>query len=144
VPTGEFNALQAAFDSGELPPYIALTGFGDQIQNGDGFFTEKESLKLNWSFGNYGATISTLEIGSFIDAGMKLADGTKYRVPSMSTTDASVYYKFKWRDADGRIKFAVKNLDNERAPIADGYNGFFSDVHSDLGKNYYIDLTLNF
>jgi iron complex outermembrane receptor protein len=144
VPTGEFNALQAAFDSGELPPYIALTGFGDQIQNGDGFFTEKESLKLNWSYGDYGVTVSTLKIGSFIDAGMKLADGTKYTVPSMSTTDASVYYKFKWRDADGRIKFAVKNLDNERAPIADGYNGFFSDVHSDLGKNYYIDLTLNF
>ena len=144
VPTGDFNELQAAFDSGELPAYIALTGFGDQIQNGDGFFTEKETLKFDWSYGNYGATISTLNIGSFIDAGMKLADGTKYTVPSMSTTDASVYYKFKWRDAKGRIKFAVKNIENERAPIADGYNGFFSDVHSDLGKNYYVDLTLNF
>ena len=65
-------------------------------------------------------------------------------VPSMTTTDASIYYRFNWRDAEGRIKFAVKNLDNERAPIADGYNGFFSDVHSDLGKNYYVDLTLNF
>ncbi|MEK9649330.1 MAG: TonB-dependent receptor [Gammaproteobacteria bacterium] len=144
VPTGDFNELQAAFDSGELPAYIALTGFGDQIQNGDGFFTEKETVKFDWSYGNYGATVSTLKIGSFIDAGMKLADGTSFKVPSMSTTDASVYYNFKWRDAKGRIKFAVKNIDNERAPIADGYNGFFSDVHSDLGKNYYVDLTLNF
>jgi outer membrane receptor protein involved in Fe transport len=144
VPTGQFNELQAAIDSGELPPYISLEGYGDLTENGDGFFTEKESIKLNWSFGNYGATIKTLKIGSFTDAGMRLADGTKYVVPSMTTTDASVYYRFNWRDAEGRIKFAVKNLDNERAPIADGYNGYFSDVHSDLGKNYYIDLTLNF
>jgi iron complex outermembrane receptor protein len=144
VPTGKFNQLQAAIDSGELPPYISLEGYGDLTENGDGFFTEKESIKLNWSYGKYGATIKTLKIGSFTDAGMRLADGTKYVVPSMTTTDASVYYRFNWRDAKGRIKFAVKNLDNERAPIADGYNGYFSDVHSDLGKNYYIDLTLNF
>ncbi|KRO33515.1 MAG: hypothetical protein ABR59_02210, partial [SAR86 cluster bacterium BACL1 MAG-120507-bin14] len=61
-----------------------------------------------------------------------------------TTLDAAVHYKFKWNGSKARLKFAVKNLQDERAPIADGYNGYFSDVHSDVGRNYYLDLTINY
>ena len=36
------------------------------------------------------------------------------------------------------------NVGDERAPLADGYLGFFSDIHRDLGRNYYLDLRVNF
>jgi outer membrane receptor protein involved in Fe transport len=61
----------------------------------------------------------------------------------MTTINASIYYKFKVDGKNARIKFAVKNLNDKRAPLADGYNGFFSDAHSDLGKNYYLDLRVD-
>ena len=46
-------------------------------------------------------------------------------------------------DKSARIRFAVKNLDDERAPLADRYYGFFADAHGDLGRNYYVDLRIN-
>lgn len=144
VPSGQFAALQSAVNDGTLPAYVRLTGFGDLIADGEGNFEQKDSFRLNYSNGNYGASISALKISDFIDAGMKLADGTKFVVPAMTTLDAAVHYKFIWNGSKARLKFAVKNLQDERAPIADGYNGYFSDVHSDLGRNYYLDLTINY
>ena len=57
--------------------------------------------------------------------------------------NASVYYKFEVMDKDARVKLGIKNINDKRAPLADGYNGFFSDVHSDLGKNYYLDFRVD-
>ena len=45
-------------------------------------------------------------------------------------------------EKQGLIKRS-KNLNDKRAPLADGYNGFFSDVHSDLGRNYYLDFRVD-
>jgi outer membrane receptor protein involved in Fe transport len=143
TPTGRFNELQAAFDSGVLPPCLALDGFGDLL-GVNGFFERKDSLRIRYSNGNYGASVSALRIGDFTHSKMKLSDGTMWHIPSMTTVNASLYYKFDVKDKKARVKFAVKNAKDERAPLADGYNGFYSDVHSDLGRNYYIDFRLDF
>jgi hypothetical protein len=37
----------------------------------------------------------------------------------------------------------IKNIADERAPLADGYLGFFSDMHRDLGRNYYLDFKID-
>ena len=143
TPTGRFNELQAAFDSGVLPSYLTLDGFGDLL-GVNGFFERKDSLRLRYSYGNYGASVSALRIGHFKHSKMKLSDGTMWDIPSMITVNASFYYKFDVGDKTARVKLAVKNVGDERAPLADGYNGFYSDVHSDLGRNYYLDFRLDF
>jgi hypothetical protein len=38
----------------------------------------------------------------------------------------------------------VKNLEDERAPTADRYYGYYADAHSDWGRNYYLDLRVTF
>ena len=142
VPTGAFTTIQEAQDSGALPGYVNLTGFGNLLGI-DGAYDEKHTLKLLWSKGSWGGSVSALKKGDFIDAGLTLADGTEYVVPSMTTIDASLYYKFKLAGTSARIKFAVKNLEDERAPLADGYFGYFGDAHQDLGRNYYIDFKVS-
>jgi outer membrane receptor protein involved in Fe transport len=43
-----------------------------------------------------------------------------------------------------RLRFAVKNLEDERAPLADRYYGYYADAHQDYGRNYYLDLRVTF
>ena len=143
TPTGTFNTLQAAIDDGTLPSYTVLDGFGDLLGR-DGNYEKKSSFRVNYSKGNFGAGLSALRIGSFYQAKFKSSDGSKWIIPSMTTINASIYYKFEIKGKEARTKFAVKNIMDKRAPLADGYNGFFSDVHSDLGRNYYMDFRINF
>ena len=51
-------------------------------------------------------------------------------------------YDFELNDHDARIRFAVKNLQDERAPTADRYYGYYADAHQDYGRNYYLDFTI--
>ena len=82
--------------------------------------------------------------GSFYQAKISnSSDGSKWVIPSMTTVNASVYYKLKLMDRNARVKLGIKNVGDKRAPLADGYNGFFSDVHSDLGRNYYLDFRVD-
>ena len=143
TPTGSFNTLQAAIDDGSLPSYTVLDGFGDLLGR-DGNYERKSSFRVNYSKGDFGASVSALKIGSFYQAKInKSSDGSRWIIPSMTTVNASVYYKFEVMDKDARVKLGIKNINDKRAPLADGYNGFFSDVHSDLGKNYYLDFRVD-
>jgi outer membrane receptor protein involved in Fe transport len=60
----------------------------------------------------------------------------------MTTLNLTLSYDFELNDHDARIRFAVKNLQDERAPTADRYYGYYADAHQDYGKNYYLDFTL--
>ena len=142
VPTGNFSTIQNAQASGAIPDYIVLKGFGDLLGI-DGNYDEKHSMKLSWRKGDWGASLSGLKKGSFTQSSLTLGDGTKYNIPSMTTMDASVYYKFKVGDGSARIKFAVKNLEDTRAPTADRFFGFFADAHQDYGRNYYLSLKVD-
>ncbi len=81
--------------------------------------------------------------GDFIQSSLTLSDGTEYNVPAMTTLDSSLYYKFTVGDTSSRVKFAVKNLNDERAPTADRFFGFFADDHQDYGRNYYLSLKVD-
>ena len=142
VPTGDFDTIQAAQNSGAIPAYVNLTGFGNLLGI-DGNYDEKHSMKLLWSKGSWGGSLTGLKKGDFIQSSLTLADGTEYVVPSMTTMDASLYYKFKVAGNRARIKFAVKNIEDERAPTADRFFGYFADAHQDLGRNYYLSLKVD-
>jgi len=143
VPTGPFAPIEAAYASGAIPAYVTLTGFGNQLGI-DGNYDEKHSLRLSYSKGNWGGSLTGLKKGSFVQASLTLADGTEYVIPAMTTYNASMHYKFKIGDYNARLRLLVKNLSDERAPTADRFFGYFADAHQDLGRNYQLDLRLRF
>ena len=142
VPTGNFAAIQQAQADGLIPEYVDLKGFGNLLGI-DGNYDEKHSLKFSWRKGPLGASLSGLKKGDFIQSKLTLADGTEYVIPSMTTMDASVYYRFNLGGTNARLKLAVKNLNDERAPLADSFYGFFADAHQDYSRNYYVSLRID-
>ena len=140
--SGDFAALQAKKDSGEIPESIPLKGFGDLLGK-DGVYDNKHSIRVSWDKGPYRVSLTGLKKGSFVQTSLGLKDGVAYVVPSMTTLNLTMSYGFDVRGNKAKIRFAVKNLEDERAPTADRYYGYYADAHSDYGRNYYVDFQLN-
>tara|TARA_B100000902_G_C27315601_1_gene921119 strand:- start:74 stop:3028 length:2955 start_codon:yes stop_codon:yes gene_type:complete len=142
-PTAGYTKLKEAQDSGTFPLSIALSGFGDLAKQ-DGNYVEKTSIKGTYTIGDWGVQITSLTKGDFYHSQETKSDGTRYVLPEMTTMNVSVYYKFDIGDNKARIKFAVKNIEDERAPLADRFYGFFADAHQDYGRNTYLDFKMSF
>ena len=140
--SGDFAALQAKKDSGEIPDSIPLKGFGDLLGK-DGIYDNKHSVRVSWDKGPYRVSLTGLKKGSFEQTSLGLKDGVAYVVPSMTTMNLTLSYDFDVRGNKAKIRFAVKNLEDERAPTADRYYGYYADAHQDYGRNYYLDFQLN-
>jgi len=137
---------QQALDSGELPDWIALRGYGDLLLR-EGNMDEKLNASVRWSKGDWGAFVSMLRIGKFYDADTAIVvDGetTNWWLSSMTTYNASVDYDFNAFDTETRLRFGVNNLTDERAPLCDCRFGYWSDAHRDVGRQYYLDLRMSF
>ena len=139
--SGQFAELQAKKDSGEIPESIPLKGFGDLLEK-DGVYDNKHSLRLSWDKGPYRVSLTGLKKGSFVQTSLGTKEGIPYLIPSMTTMDLTLSYNFELRDQKARVRFAVKNLEDERAPTADRYYGYYADAHQDYGRNYFVDFTL--
>ena len=71
-------------------------------------------------------------------------DGVRemWPVDSMTMLNLTLGYKF---DNDLRVRLQIKNLEDERAPLADEYYGqFWADLHTDFGRNYNIEFYKKF
>ena len=57
-------------------------------------------------------------------------------IPSMRTVNASFYYNFDigYEIMTQELRLAVKNIDDERAPLADRFYGFICRCSSRLWK----------
>lgn len=144
VPGPNATVLLDAQDSGLIPGNIPVEGFADLVRQ-DGNPDEKMTLRTSWRRGDWGAALSGVRIGDFIQTSLALPDGTPYVIPSMTTFNASFDYRFNWgNDSDGRARLGIVNFTDERAPLADRSFGYYADVHRDLGISYYVDLRLNF
>jgi outer membrane receptor protein involved in Fe transport len=139
--------VQNALDSGELPAWINLRGYGDLLQR-EGNMDEKYNASVRWRKGDWGAYLSMLKLGSFYDAdtAITLDSGEilNWWLPSMTTYNASLDYNFDAFGADTRLRFGVNNLTDERAPICDCRFGYWSDAHRDTGRYWYLDWRLSF
>jgi len=137
---GAAAVLIEAQASGALPPDVPVTGFSDLIlQNGNA--ESKHTLRLSWRNDKWGAALTGVRLDEFFDVRAALDDGTQYVVPSMTTFNASVDYRYDLtNDSDLRIRIGINNLTDERAPLASGRFAYFSDMHRDLGMNWYLDL----
>ena len=141
--SGKFAELQAAKDNGTIPASIPLSGFGDLLGI-NGVYDNKHTLRVSWDKGPYGASLVGLKKGSFVQTSLGLIDGVAYVVPAMTTMDLTMSYDFTLNGQKARVRFAVKNLEDERAPTADRYYGYYPDAHQDYGRNYYLDLRVSF
>jgi len=139
--SGEFAALQAAKDSGVIPESIPIKGFGDLLEK-DGVYDNKHSLRLSYDKGPFRVSLTGLKKGSFVQTSLGTKDGIPYLIPSMTTMDLTMSYSFGLRGNDARVRFAVKNVNDERAPTADRYYGYYADAHQDYGRNYYVDFQI--
>ena len=137
--SGAFAELQTKKDNGEIPETIPLKGFGDLLGL-DGVYDNKHTLRMSWKKGAFGVNVAALKKGSFVQTSLGEIDGVGYKVPSMMTTNLTMSYKFDLMGNDARVRFSVRNLEDERAPTADRYYGYYPDAHQDLGRNYYVDL----
>lgn len=129
--------------NGDIPASFPVEGFADLIGR-DGNQDERHSAKFLWYNGTFGYSLNMFKVGSFYQSSLTLDDGTKYVIPSMTTYNTSIYYKFDMAGVDSRIKFGINNLTDERAPLADRYFGYFADAHSDYGRAYYLELRAKF
>jgi len=139
--SGEFAALQAKKDAGEIPESIPIKGFGDLLGL-DGIYDNKHTLRVTWDKGPYRVSLFGLKKGSFEQTSLGKKDGVAYVVPSMTTLNLTTSYDFEINDHDARIRFSIKNIEDERAPTADRYYGYYADAHQDYGRNFYVDFTL--
>jgi len=154
APGGEAAGLLAAKDAGTLPASIPVRGFDDLIYR-NGNQKQKHNLRVSWSRGPLGASLSGVRIGKLYQESLTLdcddvpstlscADDTGLRwwLAPMTTLNATVDYTMDWRDADVRMRFGARNLTDERAPLADRYFGYLADAHQDYGRNFYLDLRM--
>tara|TARA_B100001057_G_scaffold441454_1_gene476085 strand:+ start:651 stop:3695 length:3045 start_codon:yes stop_codon:yes gene_type:complete len=143
-PSATYNAISAALADGTLPAYTVIEGYGDLIKNENIGTDEKTTLKVNYRNGDYGATLSVLKLGELFDNGVKSDDGQVYEIPSMTTANLSVYKNLTLNGNDARLRLMIRNIADERAPLADGWFGFYSDLHRDEGRHFYLDLKMDF
>jgi hypothetical protein len=135
--------LVAAQQAGTLPGNYPVDGFANLLGM-DGNPRNRQNLTLSWRKGDWSASLSGFRIGSVYDSGLTLPNGTRWVLPAMTTGNATVDYRFELSGVNSRVRFGVNNFTNERAPLADDFFGYMSDVHSDYGRHYYLDLRLNF
>ncbi|GIT34113.1 MAG: hypothetical protein Ct9H300mP4_04320 [Gammaproteobacteria bacterium] len=135
--------METAQAAGQIPADIPIDGFGDLLlQNGN--YDEKHRLRVTWRKGPWGASVTGLRKGSFYQSSLTLSDGTRFVIPSMTVFDVTVDYRFEMSSgSNARVRFAVKNAADERAPTADRYYGYFADAHTDLGRNFYVDFRVS-
>jgi len=144
VPGGAAAVLLEAQESGQIPPTIPVTGFASLIQQ-NGNAENKQTLRVSWRNGDWGAAVSGVRLDKFIQTSLTLADGTEYVIPAMTTYNASFDYQFNWgNDIGTSVRLGINNFTDERAPLADVRFSYFSDMHRDLGINYYLDLRFAF
>ncbi len=140
-PGGDAGRLLAAQAAGRLPADFPLRGFENLVQD-TGNQKQKHSVSIFWRNGPFGASVSGVKIGKVYQSSLTLADDSRWWLAPMTVWNATVDYYWDSDVFDSRFRFGVRNIGADRAPLADGYFGFLSDVHRDYGRNFYIDVRL--
>ena len=158
------DIVEASQPGGLLDGLTTVAGYGDLLGTYDrrAYPETKDSMRLSWKHKRFDAFLTGTKVGSFTDVGFDndvkdssgnyvcsgTADyeggtcGQDWVVESMLTLNLTLGYKFK----NGvRLRGAIRNLEDERAPLADVTTwGYVADVHSDYGRSYSLELYKKF
>jgi iron complex outermembrane receptor protein len=136
--------LLDAEEEGILPPGSVI-GFANLVrQNGNQRW--KHTARLSWRMGDWGASVSGTKLTDAIETRPNDSiDGSQWIIKPMSTYNMSVDYRFNtFADSRARARFGVLNFTDARAPLSSRRFGYFSDMHRDYGRSFYLDLRLDF
>ena len=141
---GDSLRLSEAGKAGGLLENIAPVRGVDNLLGLDGAIEDKYTMNLSWRKGPYEVLLSGTQWGEFFESGhTEEIDGNTemWVVDSMTMLNLTLGYKFQ---NDLRVRMAVKNLEDERAPLADENQFFWGDIHTDFGRNYSIEFYKKF
>jgi outer membrane receptor protein involved in Fe transport len=117
----------------------------DNLLGLNGSIEDKYTMSLSWKNGPYQVLISGTQWGEFFEAGhTETIDGerTMWTVDSMTMMNLTLGYTF---ESDLRVRLQVKNIKDERAPLADEtFSMFWGDLHTDYGRNFNIEFYKKF
>ncbi len=111
----------------------------------NGSIEDKYTMKLSWKNGPFHMLVSGTQWGEFFEsAHTETIDGERvmWTVDSMTMINLTLGYEF---ENDLRIRLQVKNIEDERAPLADEtFSMFWGDLHTDYGRNYSVEFYKKF
>jgi len=130
--------------NGTLAGLATVRGI-DSLLNLNGRIDDKYTMKASWRNGPYEVLVSGTQWAEFFEsAHTETIDGVRqmWPVDEMTVVNVTLGYKF---DNGLRVRLQVKNIEDERAPLADETFGmYWGDLHTDFGQNYNIEFYKKF
>lgn len=126
-----------------IPSNTIIPTIGDLLNiNG------RPSLRINqtidWNLNNIGAGLTYNYISKFNDRSVQNTAGKLLPIADYHTYGAYLSYNAsnKMSKTKTKIVFGIKNITNQLPPIADESFGYFSSVHSNIGRYIYLDMSI--
>jgi len=142
---GDAKRLSDAGQPGGTLAGLAPVRGVESLLGKDGRIEDKYTMSTSWRKGPYEVMLSGTQYGEFVESGhTEVIDGTRVSWPigEMTMLNLTLGYKIS---ENLKIRLQVKNLEDERAPLADEtYGNFWADLHSDFGRNYNLQVSLKF
>jgi outer membrane receptor protein involved in Fe transport len=142
---GDALILSQAGQPGGLLDGLAPVRGVDNLLGLNGSIEDKYTMKMSWRKGPYEVLLSGTHWDEFYEsAHVETIDGVRemWVVDAMSMLNLTLGYKFK---NDLRVRLQVKNIEDERAPLADEtFSMYWGDLHTDFGRNYNIEFYKKF
>ena len=142
---GDAARLSDAGKPGGVLDGLAPVRGVDDLLGLNGSIEDKYTMKMSWRKGPYEVLLSGTHWGEFFESGhVETINGVRemWVVDSMTMLNLTLGYKF---DNDLRVRLQVKNLEDERAPLADEtFSMYWGDLHTDFGRNYNIEFYKKF
>ena len=142
---GDAKRLSVAGQPGGVLDGVASVRGVDNLLGLNGSIEDKYTLKLSWKNGPYQVLVSGTQWGEFFESGhTETIDGQKemWVVDSMTMVNLTLGYTF---ENDLRVRFQIKNIEDERAPLADEtFSMYWGDLHTDFGRNFNVEFYKKF
>ena len=117
----------------------------DSLLGLNGSVEDKFTARLSYRNGPYQVLVSGTQWGdSFESAHTETINGVRemWKIDKMTMINVTLGYTF---NNDLRLRLQVKNIEDERAPLADEtFSNFWGDLHTDFGRNYNIEIYKKF
>mgnify|MGYP001960818091 FL=1 len=142
---GDSARLSDAGQPGAILDGLAPVRGVNDLLGLNGSVEDKFTARLSYKNGPYQVLVSGTQWGdSFESAHTETINDVRemWKIDKMTMINLTLGYTFK---NDLRLRLQVKNIKDERAPLADEtYGNFWGDLHTDFGRNYNIEIYKKF
>lgn len=146
TPSAEAIAIAEARDAGTISSIVPVVGQADLLkQNGNPDL--RYSASIRWDKGNWGAGAFYKYVGEVVDTSVNNDGDPPLPIDAFNTLNLHIDYTFEevFYGQDTRIRLGVRNVGDEKPPIADEFaRGYFSAIHSNRGRYWYASIRHNF